>query len=69
MADKATILREKTHKGLEVDARTFYSLSADKALQAHRNTKAIALLVKHLSDRGLISEEELDELLFECVYH
>jgi len=69
MPDRATILREKTYKDLEPEARTFYTLSDVPASQAHRNTKAIALLVKHLSDRGLMSEEELDELLFECAYH
>jgi hypothetical protein len=69
MPDRATILREKTFEDCEPDARTFYTLSDVPASQVHRNTKAIALLVKHLTDRGLMTKEELDELLFECAYH
>jgi len=68
MPDRATILREKTHKGLEIDRRVFYTLSEDKAFQAHRNTKALALLIQHLYDQGLMSEEQVDELLFDCIH-
>jgi hypothetical protein len=46
--DKETILRDKTFKedGMEVGTRAFYTLSDDKAVQVHRTTKAVALLVR-----------------------
>jgi len=40
---------------------------AHKGLQVHRNTKAIALLVKLLRRKNLIAEDEIDELMFECI--
>ncbi len=69
MPNKEDILREKTHKedGVALDRRVFYTLNDDKFLQAYRNTKAIALLVSHLRQKQLISDDEIDELLFDCV--
>ena len=59
------VLREKTHKndGLDLGQRVFYTLSDDKDLQNHRNTKAIALLVKVLHEKKQLSDGEVDELL------
>ena len=69
MADKANIIREKTFKeeGWEVDRRIFYTLSDDTGVQAYRNAKALAFLVKLLREKDILSEEELDDLLFDCV--
>ncbi|MGD0127870.1 MAG: hypothetical protein ABSF46_21100 [Terriglobia bacterium] len=63
------VLREKTYKddGLELDQRVFYTLSNEKGLQNHRNTKAIAHLMKVLHEKGQLSEGEIDELLLQCV--
>jgi hypothetical protein len=66
------MLKERTHKedGLDVDKRVFYTLT-DKAklsaqtMQAHRNSKAIALLFKRLLEADLLTEEQLDEILLE----
>ena len=69
MASMEDVLREKTFKGQTEDLprRIFYTLDADKALQTHRNSKAIALLVDHLHKKGLISDKEIDELLFQLL--
>jgi hypothetical protein len=63
------VLREKTYKNdvVELDQRVFYTLSNDKDLQNHRNTKAIALLVKVLHEKKQLSDGEVDELLLQCV--
>jgi hypothetical protein len=63
------VLRQKTHKedGLDLGRRVFYTLSDDKALQPHRNSKAIAVLLKHLSEKGYISDSEIDHLLLESI--
>ena len=64
------VLREKTYKnqGLDVDVRVFYTLHDGKELQPHRNSKAIALLVKHMHKKGLISIREIDKLLLDCIH-
>jgi hypothetical protein len=69
MPNKEDILREKTYKNdaLELERRVFYTLSDEKGLQDHRNTKAIALLVKALHEKKQLSDEEVDELLLQCV--
>ncbi len=68
MPDTATILRDKTHKGLEVELRAYYTLRGEDekvALHAHRDSKFLALLTKHPCEQGLMSEEKLDEILLE----
>lgn len=69
-ANKEDILRENTYKdqGVDLTRRVFYTLQDDKGLQVHRNTKAIALLVNHVREKNLISDEEIDELLFDCIW-
>ncbi len=68
MANREEVLRDETHKGdvASVGERVFYTLK-EKASQAHRNSKAIALLVEHLHNKKLISDVELDELLLKVV--
>lgn len=41
--------------------------SGDPKLQAHRNTKAIAQLVNHLHQQGILSDDAIDEILLDCV--
>jgi hypothetical protein len=69
VANKETILRDKTFKeeGMEVGRRVFYTLSDDKTVQGHRTTKAVALLVELLREKNIMSEKELDDLLFDCL--
>ncbi len=69
MPNRDDILRDKTHKddGVDIKVRIFYMLSDDKSLQHQRNSKALALLVKLLREKGQLSDEEVDDLLLECV--
>jgi hypothetical protein len=69
MPTKTEVLAEKTFKGEveELEARVYYTLSQTQSLQAHRNSKAIALLVKLLYDKDQLSGEEIDNLLLELV--
>lgn len=78
MANKDDVLREKTYKGEFQDDvhRVFYTLHDGKAsrpdggedLQSHRNSKLLAGLTSLLVERGLITQEQLDELLFDVVH-
>jgi hypothetical protein len=71
MPTRDDVLREKTHKdGTDtIEQRVYYTLHADgnHELQLHRNTKAIALLISHLHQEGQLSDDALDEVLFQCV--
>lgn len=61
-------LHDKTFKdSLDIAARTFYTLRQVPAVQADANSRLLGLLVKQLTDRGLISEAELDDLLFKTI--
>ena len=61
------VLREKTHKGdLDtVHERVFYTLTDEKGLESARIAKAISLLTELLHDKGMLSDQDLDELLLE----
>jgi hypothetical protein len=69
------VLAEKTYKqdGLDVAQRVFYTLIAEpdnphrEKLQAHRNSKAIALLFQTLCEKRHITATQLDEILLEVV--
>ena len=70
MPSREDILVEKTHKGdgLETKERIFYTLTDDKRFIQHRTAKLLALLISLLKEKGLISEEVLDEFLFQVVH-
>jgi hypothetical protein len=77
MPNRDDVLNEQTHKGqgLELDQRIYYTLapSGDTAvetkqrLQLHRTTKALAILIRRLSERNLLTEDQIDEMLLECL--
>jgi len=69
MPTKEELLREKTFKDdvSELEKRIFYTLTSDKKLQNHRVATALSLLIKHLHDKGIASDEDIDDLLYECV--
>jgi hypothetical protein len=75
VATKEEVLAKQTFKaeGFEVDRRVFYTLIGEQnepqreKAQAHRNSKAIALLFKTLRENGTLTEDQLDELLFNVV--
>lgn len=70
MPSKDDILREKTFKeeGMETEKRVFYTLTDNEKFASHRNSKAIALLVKLLEEKGVIGEADIDELLFQAIH-
>jgi hypothetical protein len=79
MANLDDILREKTYKdqGLDLGRRVFYTLAtpldglteeANQKLQAARNSKAVTKLIEHLTNKGLMSAEELDDILLHVVH-
>jgi hypothetical protein len=72
MPTKEEALVERTFKedGLGVEKRVFYTLCGDskvtkETMQPHRSSKAIALLFKTLLEAGILTEDQLDEILFE----
>jgi hypothetical protein len=77
MPNKEDIIREKTFPEVETEKRVFYVLVQDRevkdlvtqqGMQAHRTAKLLGNLVKHLKDKGLLSETEIDEMLLDVVW-
>ncbi|MGP8269711.1 MAG: hypothetical protein ACLQLH_06560 [Terracidiphilus sp.] len=76
MPTKEEALAERTYKqeGFEVEKRVFYTLHGEgkspqrDELQNHRNSKAIGLLFKTLLEKGLLTEEQLDEILLDVTF-
>lgn len=69
MSNIEDVLREKTFKeeGMEIERRVFYTMTEEVKLTNHRNSKAIALLIKVLQEKEILSDSEIDSLLLECV--
>ncbi len=53
--------------GLATEVRVYYTLSNDKSVQAHRNSKAIGSMIAKLRERDILNEAELDAILEECI--
>lgn len=57
----------------DVAKHVFYTLIGEpedlkrEQLQAHRNSKAIALLVQTLKEFGVLTDEHIDKMLLEVV--
>lgn len=72
MATIEDILNKKTHKDQDdVSKRVFYTLlgeeGEDRKSQAHRNSKAIAVLFKTLREKSILTNRHIDEMLLEVV--
>jgi hypothetical protein len=69
MPNKEDILREKTFKGDvdELEKRIFYTLTDEKQLEIGRLCKAYSILLKMLHEKNILTNEEIDEILFETV--
>jgi CRISPR/Cas system-associated protein Csm6 len=52
-----------TPEGTDLAHRVFYTLSQKHDEQARRNSKAIALLMKLLEEKGVLTNAEVDRLL------
>lgn len=67
------VLTKRTHKqdGLGVAQRVYYTLKGEEPedwkSRAHRNSKAIAMLIKNLSELGILTEDGIDDILLEVV--
>jgi hypothetical protein len=68
MPNKEDILSEQTFKDVdELEKRIYYTLTDKEKLATFRIAKTLALLIKGLHDKGILSIEEIEEFLFECV--
>lgn len=70
MPTKEELLEIHTHKleGFSTDKRVFYSLYKEKDLSKVPTIKFLGLLTEKLQEKGILSEEEVDDLLLEAVY-
>lgn len=71
MPNRDDILYEETFKDQceDVEHRIYYTLSQGKneKLKTHRLQKLVILLVAHLQAKELLSDDELDEMLLDCI--
>ena len=70
---KKKLLEIHTHKGgdFSTGKRVFYSLlkENDKDISKDPTIKFLGLLTEKLQEKGILSEEEVDDLLLESVYY
>ena len=70
MPTREEILRKKTHKddGLELEERIFYTLyDENKEIALPYVCKSLSLLFKILKEKKIISDSDIDEILFKTV--
>jgi hypothetical protein len=81
MPTREDLLYTKTHKGgVDTDPRVYYCLSGSgdaeferrpKATQAelrtHRKSKLLAMIVARLEAQGLLSADDIDDMLLDIV--
>ena len=63
-------LVELTHKDdeLEINQRVYYTLIDNKReWQLERNTKLLGCLMEHLHKKGVLSDSDLDQILWESI--
>jgi hypothetical protein len=69
MAIKEDILNEKTHRDLPVAQRIYYTLTDNEEIKARQTAKTLGLLLENLVNKGILSGEDIDDILFEIVRH
>jgi len=69
MATKKDILNEKTNQDLPVAQRIYYTLTDNEEIKAKQTAKALGLLIENLVNKGILSGEDIDDMLFEIVRH
>jgi hypothetical protein len=69
MPTKEEILNEKTFKGegRELEERVYRTLTEADTTQTEMMLKALSFLIKHLYEKSMFSDEEIDEFLFQVV--
>lgn len=67
MPTREELLDKITYKsdGLELDKRIYYCLTESKDLHNHRNSKFLSILTRTLIDKGILQEDEIDNILLE----
>ena len=69
MATKEDILNEKTNRDLPVAQRIYYTLTDNEEINAKQIAKTLGLLIENLVNKGMLSGEDIDDMLFEIVRH
>ena len=69
MATKEDILNEKTNRDLPVAQRIYYTLTDNEEINAKQIAKTLGLLIENLVNKGILSGEDIDDMLFEIVRH
>lgn len=70
MPSREDLLYEKTYKTQvpELEKRIYYTLTDEDSAKVHRVAKALSLVIKLLHDKNVLSDEEIDDLLFETTF-
>jgi hypothetical protein len=70
MPNREDLLYEKTYRGQvdELEKRIYYTLTSEERLQAHRVAKALALVIKLLHDKNVLTDNQIDDLLLEAIF-
>jgi len=69
MATKEDILNEMTNRDLPVAQRIYYTLTDNEEINAKQIAKTLGLLIENLVNKGMLSGEDIDDMLFEIVRH
>jgi hypothetical protein len=69
MATKEDILNEKTNRDHPVAQRIYYTLTDNEKINAKQTAKTLGLLIENLVNKGILSGEDIDDILFEIVRH
>lgn len=69
MSIKERIISESTFKdrGLTVGARIYRTLTAIESARGKRTAKAVAMLLELLHKKRFLSDQQLDEFLYDCI--
>jgi hypothetical protein len=69
MSTKERIIRESTFKdrGLTVGARIYRTLTAIESSRGKRTAKALAMLLELLHMKRFLSDQQLDDFLYDCI--
>jgi len=62
-------LNEMTNRDLPVAQRIYYTLTDNEEINAKQIAKTLGLLIENLVNKGMLSGEDIDDMLFEIVRH
>ena len=67
MATKEEILNERTNRDLPIAQRVYYTLTDNEGIKSKQTAKTLGLLIENLVNKGILSREDTDDMLFEIV--